>query len=184
MVCALEEEVAHTAPDGRSAKVARLKVLKAAASAAMAGLGDAIFWGALRPSCAALALFLALWLKRYGWTQAALGAGAGYLAAYNLPAIALRWRLLRWGYDWKDQIATRLKDWPSQALIKRLRLVGLVLALAAGAFMLRFAPESRRFAGMLALAVYLGLKFAGVPTYRLYAATCVAGFCAALVGWM
>ena len=184
MVCALEEEAA-AAPAGarRDQLVRRLKALKTAAASALAGVGDALFWGALRPLCAGLAVAgaLALW-NRPVW--AAMWAAGAYLVAHNALALALRWRFLRLGYEWRDQIAARLKGWPAQKLIRTLRAAGLVLILASAALLLRAAPQQQRLVGALALAAALLLRAARVSAYRLYAAAVLVGGAASWAGWL
>ncbi|MCX5796885.1 MAG: PTS system mannose/fructose/sorbose family transporter subunit IID [Elusimicrobia bacterium] len=184
MVCALEEEAA-AAPAGerRDLLVQRLKTLKTAAASALAGVGDALFWGALRPLCAGLAaaVALALW-DRPPW--AAAWAVVAYLLVHNALALTMRWGLLRLGYDWRDQIAARLKGWPVQRVIRILRAAGLVLVLAAAALLLRAAPPPQRLVGACALAAALLLRAARVSPYRLYAAAVLAGGAASWAGWL
>ncbi|MDD5627688.1 MAG: PTS system mannose/fructose/sorbose family transporter subunit IID [Elusimicrobia bacterium] len=184
MLCALEEEAA-AAPVGadRDALVARLKTLKSAAAAALAGVGDALFWGALRPLCAGVAAAgaLALW-DRPAW--AALWAAGSYLAVHNGLSLSLRWGFLGRGYEWRGQIAARLKEWPAQRLIRGLRAAGLVLVLAAAALLLVAAPAPHRVLGGLALAAAVLLRAARVSPYRLYAAAVLAGGAAAAAGWL
>jgi mannose/fructose/N-acetylgalactosamine-specific phosphotransferase system component IID len=182
MVCALEEEAA-AAPAGerRDRLVGRLRTLKTAAASALAGVGDALFWGALRPLCAGLAAAgaLALW-NRPVW--AAVWAAGVYLAVHNALALALRWRLLRLGYEWRDQLASRLKAVPAQKFIRALRLAGLLLVLAAAAALLRAASPAQGVIGLLAVVAALLLRAAHVSSYRLYAAAVLAGAAASLLG--
>jgi mannose/fructose/N-acetylgalactosamine-specific phosphotransferase system component IID len=184
MVCALEEEAA-AAPAGerRDQLVRRLRALKTAAASALAGMGDALFWGALRPLCAGLAVAGALALRGRPRWAAAWAAGA-YLAVYNAPALALRWRFLRLGYEWRDQIAARLKGWPVQRLIRALRSGGLVLVLTGTALLLRATPPHQRLVGVLAMAAALLLRAARVSAYRLYAVAVLAGAAAFWAGWL
>jgi mannose/fructose/N-acetylgalactosamine-specific phosphotransferase system component IID len=185
MVCALEEDASTSGPEERPVKLERLRVLKAGAAAALAGMGDAFFWGTLRPFGAALSLILWMVLRtRMGWLGAALGAAGAYLVAYNLPAQWWRWHSLRKGYEWRDAIAEHLKDIPVQAAMRVLRLTGLVGVVVIVTLMMSAAPWEQRLAGGVALAVYAGLKFLPVSAYRLYAASCAAGILAALAGWM
>jgi mannose/fructose/N-acetylgalactosamine-specific phosphotransferase system component IID len=184
MLCALEEEAA-AAPAGerRDKLVERLRALKDATAAALAGVGDALFWGALRPLCAGLAAAGALLL----WDRpalAALWAALAYLAAHNALALPLRWGFLRRGYEWRDQIAVRFREWPAQRLIRALRWGGLALVLAAGAALLLATPSQHRLAGLLALAAGLLLRQAQVSAYRLYGAAVLAGGAASLAGWL
>ena len=140
-----------------------------------------MFWGALRPLCAGLAAAGALALWDRPWWAAAWAAGS-YLAAHNALALALRWRLLRRGYEWRDQLANRLKAWPAQRLIRTLRLAGLLLVLAALTALLRAVPPQQRLVGVLALAAALLLRAARVSAYRLYAAAVLVGGAASWAG--
>ena len=183
MVCALEEEAAAVpAGERRDQLVRRLKTLKTAAASALAGMGDALFWGALRPLCAGLAAAgaLVLW-NRPVW--AAVWAVGASLVVYNALALALRWRFLRLGYEWRDQIAARLKEWPVQRVIRALRLAGQILVLAAACALLRAMPLAQGVIGLLAVAAALLLRAARVSAYRLYAAAVLVGSAASWVGW-
>lgn len=184
MICALEEEAA-AAPDAeKTDKVARLRALKSAAAAALAGLGDALFWGALRPFCAALALAGAMALARQDIWAAAGWAITAYLAAYDVPALALRWIFLRMGYEWKDQIAVRFKDWPGQKAIRYLRWGGSLLSLAAFGLMLRAVPGQLRLFAVLGVAGAAALKVLHISTYKLYISAALIGSIAAWAGWL
>jgi mannose/fructose/N-acetylgalactosamine-specific phosphotransferase system component IID len=184
MICALEEEAA-SAPAGerRDRLVGRLRTLKAAAASALAGMGDALFWGALRPMCAGLAVAgaLVLW-NRPVW--AAVWAFGIYLAVHNALALALRWRFLRLGYEWRDQLASRLKAVPTQKFIRALRLAGLLLVLAAVAALLRATPRAQGGIGLLVMVTALLLRALQVPAYRLYAAAVLVGGAASWAGWL
>lgn len=184
MVCALEEEAA-AAPAGarRDGLVERLRSLKAASAAALAGVGDALFWGALRPFCAVLAAAGALLLWDRPVWAAAWAAGA-YLAAHNGLALPLRWSFLRRGYEWKADLAGRLKSWPAQKVIRGLRLAALLLLLAAGVLLLRAVARPQAAVGLLAVAAAWLLREARVSPYRLYAAAVLAGGAASWAGWL
>jgi len=183
MVCALEEEAAGAAAAELPAKVARLKALKTAAASALAGMGDAWFWGALRPFCAVLAAAgaWALW-ERPRW--AAAWAILAYLAAHNGPALLVRWGFLRRGYAWGDQIAARLKAWPGQRGVKAVRLAGLALAVACAVLLLNDVPADRKLPGALALAAAMGLRALRVSAFKVYAAVLLGGLAAGLTGWL
>ncbi|MBI5630478.1 MAG: PTS system mannose/fructose/sorbose family transporter subunit IID [Elusimicrobia bacterium] len=189
MICALEEDIARAPRDQREAKILKLKALKAAVASALAGIGDALFWGALQPFCAALAAALGLFLWRLGAGAAAFPAMAAvYLAAYNAPALFLRWRGLRWGYEWREQIAVKLKGFRWQAWILRLRGMGLVLALGVYALIADAswpgAPAPQPWLGWLALVAYAAAGFSPwFSAYRLYGLTALAGALAAAAGW-
>ena len=184
MVCALEEDVAAAAPEERPARVERLRTLKSAAASALAGVGDSLFWVTLRPACAALALagalFFSLWSVRAGaaWTLVA------YLGLYNGVTIPWRWTFLRLGYEWKEQIAARLKDWSGPRLMRRLRWVAMAAALAVFALLLWSASDGERLTGAVTVAVAWVLKTWRISAYKLYAAAVMAGIVAAWVGWL
>lgn len=182
MVCALEEQAAALPQAERTAKWNRLKAMKAGVAAALAGIGDAFFWGALRPFCAALALAvtLAAWPSR----GAVLSGVLVYLAAFNIFSLSLRWTGLRLGYDWNENIAVRLKAMPAQEALRRLRLFGGVLALAACAFASRLAASNSRSILMGALAVFLALKIRNFGSLELYGGACAAGAIGAAAGWI
>ncbi|MFA6004428.1 MAG: PTS system mannose/fructose/sorbose family transporter subunit IID [Elusimicrobiota bacterium] len=184
MTCALEESAAGSSGEEKADKVARLRALKAAAAAALAGLGDALFWGALRPFCAALALAGAMAFARRSIWLAAIWSAAAYLAAYDLPALALRWGFLRLGYEWKDQIAVRLRDWPGQKTIRYLRWGGSLLALGACGLMLWAVPGPLRGLAALGVAATVGLKVLQVSAYKLYVSAALIGTIAAWAGWL
>ena len=183
MICALEEGISCCPEAERPDRITRLQGLKKAAASALAGLGDAFFWGALRPFCAALSLTIALALWPRGPELALAASALAYLAAHNLPALAVRWGGLSLGYYWKDQIGLRLKDLPCQAVIRGVRLAGTVLALCACAMMLRHIPMEWRLLSAAALAVFFASKrLTGMAPNRLYAATCAAAALAAAAG--
>jgi PTS system mannose-specific IID component len=184
MVCALEEEASAT-PAGarRDGLVDRLRSLKAASASALAGVGDALFWGALRPLCAALAAVGALFLwDRPIW--AAVWAAGVYLAVHNGLALPLRWRFLRRGYEWGEGLAGQLKSWPVQKQIRALRLAGLLLLLAAAALLLNAVSRPQAVVGLLAVAAAWLLREARVSPYWLYTAAVLAGGAASLAGWL
>jgi PTS system mannose-specific IID component len=181
-ICALEEEAAGLPQAEKAAKLNRLRDMKAGAAAALAGLGDAFFWGTLRPFCAALALAatLAAWPSRW----AILGGVTLYLVSHNVFGLGLRWTGLRLGYDWKENIALRLKKLPAQAALRSLRLSGGALALAACAFALKASSSDSRGALMGSAALFLALKIKGFGSYELYGGACVAGVIGSAAGWI
>ncbi len=185
MVCGLEEEAAALEGEARDAKLKRSSALKTAAAQALAGIGDALFWGSLRPFCAALALLAAFAAAPALGAAGAVGALVFvYLAAYDIPALGWRWKSLDLGYEWKDGLAVRLKEIPWQSLIKRLRYAGAALALAAAAIAIAAgAGPIGRAPSALAAALYLlALRARAATAERLYAATCAAGMLAAAAG--
>lgn len=186
MICGLEEEAAAAPPEERAPKLERLQALKTAASTALAGMGDAFFWGALRPFCAALALCLALALWHLSPAAAVLWAAAAYLIVHNSAALTLRWRGLRLGYEWKGAIASRLQELPAQAAIRRVKLAAFALAVAATGIMTAAFPPRWALRGLLAAAAFLGLQYlpARITAHGVYAATCALGaVIAAAAAW-
>ena len=189
MVCALEEEAVASPEAQRTGKLERMLALKTAASGALAGIGDALFWGALRPFSAALALLCGLAFLGRGRHGSLYAVPLVYLAAYNIFALSVRWGGLGWGYAWGDQIAARLKGFAWQAWIRRLRWAGAVCGLAAVALMLAAAggqPGQRRVGIVTLAAFFLVLSLRRIPAsaYRVYAATCLLGSAAAAAGWI
>jgi len=189
MVSALEEEASGLPAAERDERIARMGRLKGSVAASLAGIGDALFWGALRPFCAALSLALTLLAWRLDFLLALLGLPGLYLAAYSLPAFFVRCRGLGWGYSWGDQIAARLAAFPWQVWIRRLRLAGFLLALAVCGLMLAspLVDSRQRWVGAIMLLGYFLVLFllaARASPYRLYLATCLLGSLAAAGGWI
>jgi mannose/fructose/N-acetylgalactosamine-specific phosphotransferase system component IID len=184
MLCALEEEAAQGASELRKAKLERLAALKRALGGALAGIGDALFWQTLRPFSAAAALALGAWLWHAGLPQAAPAMALFYLAVYNIPAVSLRWKGFLWGYQWREQIALRLKDFAWQAWIRRLRLAGTVLGLLLVVLALAWQrqPAERALAAVALLAgpVADRILARAVPAWGLYAGAVALGSFAGL----
>jgi hypothetical protein len=156
---------------------------------ALAAIGDALFWGTLRPFCAALALLCAVGLWRAGPSRGFfLMIPAVYLATYDAAAVFLRWRGLSVGFESKDAVALSLKQFPWQPLIRALRWAGTGLALAAVVLALGsslLGPGGRWKAAAAFAAAAAAFKLVpGASGLRLYAAACVAGCLAAAAGWM
>lgn len=182
MICSMEEAAARFSEAEKEQKLERIKTIKAAASAALAGLGDAFFWGTLSPFCAALALATALAI----WpSPVSVPAGmVAYLVVYNAFGLGTRWAGLGLGYRWGEKIALKLKELPVQAAILYMRVAGVLLALIACAFGLTAVPSENRRLIAAAAVVFLVLKVNGAGSYRLYGGACLAGVLAAAAGWM
>jgi PTS system mannose-specific IID component len=179
LVCRMEEDAAALPADKRAAAWTRLRAVKKASASALAGLGDAFFWGALRPAAAAAAVCAALLLAGLGRPLAAAAAGAAvYLAVYNVPALWVRWRGLALGYEWGETLPARLKEYSAQAWISRARAGGAVLAVAALGLLCAAAEPEERVPGLAACAAalaayrFLPVRVSGM---RLYAASCAFG---------
>lgn len=185
MTCALEEDVSQLPAEEGAIARERLLVLKTNAAAALAGLGDALFWSALRPFCGALALALLAGLLLVSSAMTAAAAAViGYLAAYNLTAFILRWKGLSLGYRWKQELPLKLKEFPWQACIRALRRGGLSLAFA-GLAAIFYQPPLLGLYGplaVLALTLFLFVKFLPVSAAQIYAAVCLLGALASAAG--
>lgn len=188
MLCALEEEAAGLQEPDRERKFARIGALKKALASALAGIGDALFWQTLRPFCAALSLVTAFWLWRLDARQAVPAMALLYLAVYNIPSVALRWKGLKWGYDWREQIAARLQGFAWQAWISRLRLAGTAVSVLLIAALL--AAAGGRAQKLLAVLALLAGPIAdrlyprAVSAVALYMGASVLGALAAAAGWI
>jgi mannose/fructose/N-acetylgalactosamine-specific phosphotransferase system component IID len=77
---------------GEAGAAARGQRLKASSSATLSAPADAFFWGSLRPLAAACAVSAGLFGVRGGFTHPFFWGAAMGLAAFNIPAIMLRWR--------------------------------------------------------------------------------------------
>ncbi len=164
----LEEELAGQEEPSRIHRVASLK---GAFGAALAGIGDALFWGALRPCCAALAVGTWLFLWASGQSHAALWAALVYLAAYNLPALWVRWHGVSFGYRWGEATSSELKRFQWQARIKNIRWIGFILALGLTAYSLAVPGwgPGQFWINASILAAALLARALGLATPRIYA---------------
>lgn len=187
MLCGLEEEAAAAEGEKRETLLKRADALKTAVACSLAGIGDALFWGGLRPACAAAALIAGM----LGW-RAAGPAGLLlmpllYLALYDLPALWLRWRGLSWGYEWKADIATRLKGFAFQGWISLAKRAAAVLLFALLLLVTAAAGSwAERAAGLFAAGAYaLASRRAPATTASsFYAWACLAGVIGSAAGWL
>lgn len=186
-VCAMEESAAALPPAQRPAAYQRLSLVKKALGSGLAGLGDSFFWSALRPAAAAAAVCAGLAVSRSGWPRAGLTTAVVYLAAYNIPALWLRWRGLTLGYEWREQLPLKLKAFEIQAWVRRVRFGGTALALGGFLLLAANADPSLRLYGALSFgfcwAAYLVLP-GQATALRLYGLGCAAGLFGAAVGWL
>lgn len=151
MLCGLEEQAAAAPAEERAALLKRAEALKTAVSCSLAGLGDALFWGALRPACAAAALVFGMLAGRLYGAPGLAAMALLYLVLYNGPALWLRWRGLELGYEWKGDIAARLKEFSLQSRIRVLKRAAVVLFAVLLLLLLLATPESSaRVLGLLA----------------------------------
>ena len=187
-LCGIEEESCRAAQGEDEGLILKIRALKSSVACALAAIGDALFWGALRSFCAALSGALAVCLWRLGSPRALfLLIPAAYLAAYDAPSLLLRWRAIKLGYERRERLVLALKDFPWQSWIRRLRWAGTALALTAVALMLTspiLAPSRRWEAGAAFAAAAATFKAVpGISAWKLYAAVCVMGCLAAAAGW-
>jgi len=169
----LEEELAAQPPESRPAAEARIQRLKAGFGSALAGVGDSLFWGALRPFCAALGLFTWLTAWSMGSRHPAAWAAAAYLAAHNLPALWLRWSGVGLGYALGEGLAGELRNFRWHERIRALRWAGLALAALVSAAALLVPPWSpaASWTNVAVLALAVGIRSFGWSTPRVYAAS-------------
>lgn len=182
--CALEERVAAAPEAEREGLISRMKLVKTAAASALAGLGDALFWGTLRPACAALAWATGTVLTpRVGLDAAAGAAAATYLFSYNLPVFVARWKGLELGYRWGERLAVELKGLSAQRLVRQAAWTGLGFATLAAAALARATPADERVTGASALLLGFGaLKALSWSAARVYLVACGAGALACVAG--
>jgi len=170
---------------GDAQAAARAATLKQAVGAALAGAADALFWGALRPLAAGLAVLAAIGAWRLGLPRPAVtGAGLGVLA-FAAPALAARWLGVDRGLRDADRAALALAALPAQRAIQAARWAAAVVVFAAAAAALSLpAWESRRVLSAAAFAAGAGLSRAGVGALRLaLAAGLLGAAAAAAAGW-
>jgi len=188
-LCGIEEEACGASQAAGEGLFLKMRALKSSVACALAAIGDALFWGALRSFCAALSAALAVCLWRAGSSGGLLLlVPAAYLAAYDAPSLLLRWRGIAVGFQRREGLVLALKEFPWQSWIKGLRWAGTALALAAVALALTspFPTPGRRWEGAAAFAAAVAAfkLAAGVSAWKLYAAVCVMGCLAAAAGWM
>lgn len=186
VVCALEEDLARRPISARAAGAARIKALKATLAGTLAGIGDALFWGTIRPFAAAAAAGVGLGLWSMGFMVFPAAMVATYLFLHNAPSLWIRWRAIEQGYRWKDRIAIEMRKIPWQGWILWTRRAGLALSIVLTVCaMYLFRGEVDPGLGFGALAAY-GLTLAFWPKAgwkSLYAATVtVATLIAAVTG--
>lgn len=185
VVAALEERAARTQGPERSALLARATQLKAALAAGLGGLGDAFFWGALRPFAAALAVATLAWAP----AAAPLWSSAAYIFVFGLPAALARWKGLERGYALGEGVGAALKELPLAAWQGALRWAAAILALEAArrGILSRVEPftgAAAPGAAVLLLYVVLG-RFAPqrLTAARAYVAAVLGGMLAGAAGW-
>ncbi|MFH1725174.1 MAG: PTS system mannose/fructose/sorbose family transporter subunit IID [Elusimicrobiota bacterium] len=183
-VGALEERRSGLPQEKRGAADSRIEKVKSVLGAALAAIGDAFFWGALKPACAAVTMLVWAALWTFDVPHPVFWGAFVYLALYNAPALWVRWNGIRMGYALQQRLPIVLKRLRWQQKARWVRRVGLASAALAAAGALVVPPwggtASLWSVGILAAA--LGLRACGIPTLKTYAAAAALGAGAALVG--
>lgn len=166
-VCAMEEDLAGLKGAEREKAEQRLVQVKRLLGSALAALGDALFWGTMRPFCAALALAILVAAVEAGARAPWAWAVGVYLAVYNGLSLWIRWKGIGLGYSWGDAFPAELQRLAPQRLARGLKTVGLGLAaFAAIAFLSR---SSRVALGAGFFGFFLCLKLLRLPNRTIYA---------------
>jgi len=183
LVGAMEEQRAAAPEAARPAIEERIRQLKRVAGSSLAAIGDSFFWGALKPACAAMTILTWLVLWTAGVSHPLAWGALAYLVAYNVPAVWIRWKGLRMGYYFGEQLPAELKKLRWQSKTRWTRRVGLCAASALALACLIVPPfgGTPGLKGAAALAAALGLRSLGVSTMRLYAGAAALGLLLALV---
>ncbi len=187
MIVALEE---------RGESPQRIAGLKKSAASTLAGIGDALFWGALRPFAAIFGLSLGALIftvstSEPGVEKAAVAGASAFLAAFTVPALAMRWLGIGLGYGWGDKLPEGLAKFPWQRVIRGVRLFGcgLVLCCAGIGMLAAIGPPGRGagawalFAGFAAVAAGSLARAKGLSVHRLYGLVAAACVGLAALGW-
>jgi PTS system mannose/fructose/sorbose family IID component len=96
----------------------------------LAALGDALFWGALRPFLVVWSIAVFVVLRGLGVEPAWPWALGIFLIPYNLAAMGMRWVALGEGYEHGEKLPAALAAMPFKTLSRWLRLAGTLVALA------------------------------------------------------
>jgi PTS system mannose-specific IID component len=141
-----ERRAAGEGPDGEG--VARVK---AVLGAALAALGDRLFWSTLRPFAAALGAWVALGGSPWG--------AAVLLVAYNALHLPLRFAGVGWGYRAGPAVLSQGLRERLERLVHRLSILGAALIgiLVASLLVPHGEPQSLTFQATLAGGLGFGL---------------------------
>jgi len=162
IVCRQEAAAAALSGSAREASIARIRTMKTGIGAALAGLYDSFFWGALRPMSALSGVLAAQAAYRFGWSRPLIWAAATALAVYNLPALAARVIGLLRGIGQGESAVVGLTGLPVQPCILGLRLATIGGALASFAFSVGQLVPGDRLTAELTFAAGLILTWRGV----------------------
>jgi mannose/fructose/N-acetylgalactosamine-specific phosphotransferase system component IID len=180
--CRLEEVLADVPGYRRREGELRAAKFKEILGSALAALGDALFWGALRPFLVVLAVSIFALLSRLGVKPAWPWAVAAFLVPYNAAALWVRWSALGQGYELGERLPAALARLPFKSTARALRLAGtgLGLALLAATF---FDPAGLGPVPAVGLAaVCAGLLRLKAEARGVYLGTLAFGVAAAAAG--
>ncbi len=184
VVAGMEERLADFPREERKVREAGIERLKTSLSASLGAIGDSFFWGALRPACAAWAVLVWIFLWTLNVPHPIFWGGVFYLAAFNVPALWVRWRGVRLGYELREGVVTRLKDYRWRQKAKFVRWAGLT-ALGLLTLAVLLVPPwggSLTLTNVVVFAGALGLRAAKIPAAKSLAVAVVLGCVGALVG--
>ncbi|HBL17680.1 MAG: hypothetical protein A2X36_07700 [Elusimicrobia bacterium GWA2_69_24] len=185
-VGAMEERSAGLPAAERPAAELRIEAVKKMMASSVAALGDALFWGGLKPFCAVAAMlaWLVLWTLE---TPHALAASAVlYLALYNAPALWLRWRGIAMGYSLQENLPAGFKGLRLQDRTRWIRAAGAAAAVLLVAALILVPPfgGTLGWSGFVVFGTAFGLRAARqVSMLRLYAGLAALGLAAELAGF-
>ena len=181
VVGGLEERLAKTPAAERAAAQARLSAVKKTLASTLAAVGDSLFWGALKPACAAAAV--AAWglFWTLGLPHPVLAGCGLYLALFNIPVLWVRWEGPRLGHAWQERLPAELARYRWKEAAAALRAAGLALAGLCTAAALLVPPWGAFSPWNLAvLAACFALKARGLSAANLYLGLAAAGTVLAL----
>lgn len=184
VVGALEEKRARASQAQRPAIEKRIRQLKSSLGASLAAVGDSFFWGALKPASAALTLLVWLALWTVGVPYALFLGVVFCAAAFNAPALWVRWEGLRLGYGSQEKLPAELKKLRWQSKTRWVRGVGLAAAvvLALSALLVPPIEGTVSWWNVVLLAAALGARALGLSTPRIYGCAVVLFAGGALLG--
>jgi PTS system mannose-specific IID component len=183
VVGGLEEGLARMPEASRPTAEDRIRALKKIMAETLAAIGDQVFWGALRPACAAAAIAAWWILWTAGLPHPVLAGCLLYLALFNAPALWARWRGIELGYLWQERLAAELARYRWQRAAFWIRIGGLS-AVALSVLAALLVPPWGSFSPWNAavLGGCVALKALGVSAGRVYVGMIALGTVLAALG--
>lgn len=139
IVCRQEAAAAALKGAVRETAIAKIRSLKTSQGAALAGLYDSFFWGALRPASALAGILAAQVAYRCGSPYAPAWAVGAVLCVYNIPAFTVRALGFLHGIAEGERAVVALTKLPVQSWIiglRRATVGAVIVSFAVGAGML------------------------------------------------